>query len=70
MATKTPEQRFNVDQRVRLMPDEAEGWGEEFGTIEEYEGVGLYLVRVDDKYRVDAADDGLREVNDDNLEPV
>lgn len=56
-------------QRVKLLANEEEGWEEEFGTVDEYEGNGLYCVTVDKKYRT-KGDDGLREVMRDYLEPV
>lgn len=68
--------RFKEGQRVRLKPDPDEGWDEEFGTILEdqgdFPGVSpaqiLWGVEVDEKYRVDELDDGIREVAESDLE--
>lgn len=55
--------------RVRLLANESEGWPEEFGTVLSYEGIGLYIVQVDEEYSVEG-DDGIREVYADDMEKV
>lgn len=62
---KSTKQKFRRGQTVRLpaMPDA--GVEEEFGTIEEYEGRGMYIVTVDKK--VDRYDDQIREVHEDGI---
>jgi len=54
--------KFTVDERVRLPANKKEGWGEEFGTVEAYEGGSMYIVRVDQKFR-HQGDDGIRELH-------
>lgn len=58
--------RFKAGQRVRLKPFEVNP--EEFGTVDGYEGNGMYLVTVDKKYRPLEDRDGLREVEESQME--
>jgi hypothetical protein len=55
---------------VRLVPNLEEGWDEEYGTVVSYEGVDLYIVRVDKRYWDPSGDDGLREILGCYLEEV
>jgi hypothetical protein len=59
--------KFKAGQRVKLLPFEDQP--EQMGTIDEYEGNGLYCVTIDPKYR-SKGDDGLREVDEEQLEEV
>ena len=61
---------FMRGQKVKLKADAEEGWPEEFGTVDGKSGKTTYIVTVDKKYRQGGADDGLREVSLDQLEPV
>lgn len=58
------------DKRVRLLPNEEEGWAEEFGYImgvdEDSETI---VVEIDDQYR-EEDDDGIREVSFDDAELI
>lgn len=56
--------------RVRLLRNPAEGWEEESGEVEGYEGDGTYVVRLDEEYLTNCFDDGLREVHESVLEVV
>lgn len=67
--------KFSEGQRVRLKPNHEEGWPEEFGEVcggEELDWGNSYIVQVDEYYRnVDGdGDDGLREVTEDQMEPI
>jgi hypothetical protein len=58
-------QSFKVGERVKLLPFEEQP--EETGKVLESEGMGLYIVQIDTQFR-DVGDDGLREVNEDQLQ--
>lgn len=58
-----------VGNRVRLKPNAAEGWNEEFGYYRGSSGNGCCLVEVDERYR-DAGDDGVREVTFEQVEKI
>jgi hypothetical protein len=70
---------YKVGDRVRLKPNKEEGWDEEFGTVidigdiipKEYTGKGrseMIVIKLDDKYLSGKTDDGIREVNIDDVE--
>lgn len=54
--------------RVRLLQDTAEGWDEEYGTVNGRSGEDEWVVTLDEKYRQGPGDDGLREVTLDQIE--
>lgn len=60
--------RLYEGQRVKLLPNKEEGWKAEYGKIEDYEGDGMYIVRLEKKYR--GSGDGIVEVHSSNIKPV
>lgn len=63
--TKPTAPKFLAGDRVKLLPFEDQP--EELGVVIEYEGNNLYCVTVDRRFRLEC-DDGLREVDGDQLE--
>ncbi len=61
-------QKFPEGARVRLKPNEEEGWVEEFATVDGYEGGDCWVVTLESKYWSDTDTDGLREVGTDQFE--
>ena len=68
---------MHVNDRVVLSANAEEGWPREEGVIEEvyvmrkpHGDETFLLVRVDERYREDGRDDGLREVMPDQVERV
>lgn len=59
--------KFHDNQRVGLKANAAEGWDAECGTVLGYQGNELYTVEVDEKYRSERGDDGIREVTEDQM---
>ena len=62
-------QKFGIGQVVRLTENVELGWDRQYGEVESYEDHGRYLVRVKPAYRLDRRDDGLRDVNEGDMEP-
>ena len=60
---------FNDGDRVvlRAMPENGI-FNPEYATVLEYEGDGMYMVEVDEEFKIDMFDDGLREVSEDQME--
>jgi hypothetical protein len=58
---------YKPGDQVILKANEEEGWKEEEAEVIEHEGVGLYMVRLLPKYLSGKTDDGLREVNEDQM---
>lgn len=63
-----PGQRVILKGYPRGSEDFPDGMPEERGVIEDFEGRGMYIVLVDDRYRDGEDDDGLREVHADQIE--
>jgi hypothetical protein len=59
--------KFQYNQKVRLPAFEDQP--EETGTVEEYEGNGMYIVIVSPR-RDTCEDDGIREVHEENMEAM
>lgn len=62
---------MSVDDRVRLPPNEDEGWPEEFGKVDTPpNSKGMTTVVVDKRFRDDPMDDGLREIHMGSVELI
>ena len=68
---------FKEGQRVRLAEQVEQGIPEEFGIVlgtsdiwTTIQGRTVYVVCLDEEYRADKFDDGLREVTEDQMETV
>jgi hypothetical protein len=66
--------KFKKGQRVELAANAEEGWEQEFGTVTTVEDQkkypGIYIVKVDEKYKAHPGDDRIREVHESGLRPV
>jgi hypothetical protein len=63
--------KFKEGDRVVLAAMPENGIFEpETATVLEFEGNETYMVEVDTEYRLDIHDDGLREVTEDQMEPL
>lgn len=64
-------QKFKEGQNVGLIATTAPSQPYQRGVVEGYEGDGMYVVRLWTVYRSDPEEyDGLREVHEDQMEPV
>lgn len=63
--------KFAEGQHVKLKADEEEGFPEEFGVVFSVTKLPLcnmYGIYLDDKYKQDEYDDGIRECDEEQLE--
>ena len=58
---------FRPGDRVILAADPEEGWPEERGEVQGKSGKTTWIVQVDEEFRQDGFDDGLREVTADQM---